>query len=353
MSPRNTAATPSLDELGRRRNPWAIFLPPVLTVAIFLFIFWRIPFAAFWQAVSGAKLLPFASLMASFSLCFFLMDAFVLTKLIQWFHGPLRYRELLPVRAVTYLVSTINTQLAQAALALYIHRRFRTPLGEISSTVILMILLEATNLILFSTVGSLAFPGGIPAALVLLPLGLAALWTALLALARGRLGALGRSFGGSVVLSTFRKARLPQCLIILALKGSVFFLSLLVHSQALGFFGIEIPLLRLLAFLPIVFLVAALPVTVAHLGTSQAAWIFFFSRYAPEADLLAYSLASHLTFMLANGSFGLLFLPRAYSDLLHRARFAPQAGSRQQATDQNTDRHKRVPSHETRGGQPG
>jgi hypothetical protein len=68
----------------------------------------------------------------------------------------------------------------------------------------------------------------------------------------------------------------------------------------------------------VVFLVAALPITVAHLGTSQAAWIFFFSSYASEADLLAYSLVSHLTFMLANGTFGVFFLPKAYSDLFLR-----------------------------------
>ena len=98
----------------------------------------------------------------------------------------------------------------------------------------------------------------------------------------------------------------------------VFFLSLLVHSQALGYFGIEIPIQRLLAFLPVVFLVGALPVTVAHLGTSQAAWIYFFSTDATEAGLLAYSLASHLTFMLANGTIGVIFLPKAYADLFSR-----------------------------------
>ena len=147
---------------------------------------------------------------------------------------------------------------------------------------------------------------------------LALIWIAVVRIARGGLGALGRRAGGNVLLSTFRKVRLRQGLAILGLKGSVFFLSLLVHAKALTFFGIEIPLLPLLAFLPIVYLVAALPVTVAHLGTSQAAWIFFFGSYAAEADLLAYSLAAHLTFMLANGSFGLIFLPRVYADLFSR-----------------------------------
>ena len=123
-----------------------------------------------------------------------------------------------------------------------------------------------------------------------------------------------------MLLSTFRRARLRHCAVVLGLKGAVFLLALLVHSQALAFFGIHIPLGRLVTFLPVVFLMGALPITVAHLGTSQAAWIFFFSDYAPEADLLAYSLVSHLTFMLANGTFGVLFLPKAYSDLFLRDR---------------------------------
>ena len=148
-----------------------------------------------------------------------------------------------------------------------------------------------------------------------LPAGLGILWFVTVRTARGGMGVLGRKVGANVLLSTFRRVRPGQCLVVVGLKGSIFFLSLLVHSQALTFFGIGIPLSTLLASLPIVYLVAALPITVAHLGTSQAAWIFFFGSYAPEADLLAYSLAAHLTFMLANGSFGLVFLPRAYSDL--------------------------------------
>jgi hypothetical protein len=311
---------PSLEHVPQRRTAWARGAPVALTVAVFLLIFWRIPFSAFWQALSRAHLLPFLALMGSFALGFFLLDTFVLSKLIRWFHGPLPYRDLLPIRAVTYLVAIINTQLAQGALALYIHRRFRTPLAQITSTVALLVLLETTNLILFATVGCVVFPGGAPLSLLALPLALAAVWLLLIGLARGKLGILGQRLSRSDILSTFRRARLRHCAVVLGLKGVVFFLALLVHSQALAFFGIHIPLVRLVAFLPVVFLLGALPITVAHLGTSQAAWIFFFSAYAPAADLLAYSLVSHLTFMLANGTFGVLFLPKAYSDLFLRER---------------------------------
>ncbi len=219
------------------------------------------------------------------------------------------------MRAVTYVVSIINTQLAQVALALYFHRRFQTPLAEITSTVAMLILLEVTNLISFATIGLIAFPGGAPLVLIILPLGLGCFWIFITQVARGGLGVIGEKIGSHTLLNTFRAIRFKQGLLVLALKGSVFLLSLFVHKYALTLFGIDIPLLRLLTFLPLVFMIGALPVTVAHLGTSQAAWIFFFKDYAPEADLLAYSLVSHLTFMLANGTIGLLFMPKAYADL--------------------------------------
>ena len=149
------------------------------------------------------------------------------------------------------------------------------------------------------------------------PAALAAVWAGLLVALRGPWSS---RFTETAVLRTFRSATPGQLLVVLALKSSTFLLALLVHSLALPLFGIHIPTLRLLAFLPIVFMVAALPLTVAHLGTSQAAWIYFFNDYAPEADLLAYSLAAHLTFMLANGTLGLIFLPKAYADLFVHGR---------------------------------
>src|SRR5436309_895974 len=98
MSEPSVPDPPLLEDVSRRRTAWARGVPVALTVVIFFLIFWRIPFGAFWQALSRAHLLPFLALMGSFALGFFLLDTFVLSKLIRWFHGPLPYRELLPVR---------------------------------------------------------------------------------------------------------------------------------------------------------------------------------------------------------------------------------------------------------------
>ena len=298
---------------------WLRLITIALTVLFLAAIFWRIPFRNFWTALGAARILPFLLLTGVFNLVWCLTDTFILTKMVQWFHGPVRFSELLPVRATSYLFSVINMQLAQGAMALYINRRFRTPLGEISSTVVMLVLLEVTKLICFAAAGFVAFPGGVPPVFLAAAVGTALAWCGLLGLAGGE-STLGRVAAGIPLLHTFRRATSAQVLSILGLKGGLFLLSVLVHHQALRFFGIEIPLGALLAFLPVVYFVIALPITVAHLGTAQAAWIFLFGSYAPAADLLAYSLAYQASFVLAQVVLGLIFLPRAYQDLFGRAR---------------------------------
>ncbi len=69
---------PTLQTVARRRAAWARGVPVVLTVAIFLLIFWRIPFGDFWHALSGAHSLPFLAPLGLFSLGVFLPDTLVL-----------------------------------------------------------------------------------------------------------------------------------------------------------------------------------------------------------------------------------------------------------------------------------
>jgi hypothetical protein len=88
-----------------------------------------------------------------------------------------------------------------------------------------------------------------------------------------------------------------------------------IHYFAAHAFGIHIPFAHMLAFLPVTFMIAALPITVAHLGTTQAAWIFFFGQWAPAPRLVAFSLAAAATFSVCRALVGLLFTPVAYSAL--------------------------------------
>ena len=135
----------------------------------------------------------------------------------------------------------------------------------------------------------------------------------------GRAGAL---------LATFMQARPLDYLAVLSIKAPTFLASVVAQYYALALYGIAIPFVKLMLFLPLVFLAAALPISVAHLGTSQAAWLLFFSSNATPAKIVAYSLAAQLTFMLCNALIGLVFLPRASRELT-----ALRAGTREHSCD--------------------
>ena len=104
-------------------------------------------------------------------------------------------------------------------------------------------------------------------------------------------------------------------LVVLSIKAPTFLASVVAQYYALSLYGIAIPFVKMMLFLPLVFLAAALPIAVAHLGTSQAAWLLFFSTNATPVKIVAYSLAAQLTFMLCNALIGLVFLPRASREL--------------------------------------
>jgi uncharacterized membrane protein YbhN (UPF0104 family) len=128
---------------------------------------------------------------------------------------------------------------------------------------------------------------------------------------RPRAGRLGEAR----ILTAFRKARPRHYLQLLLYKTPNLLAAVTVHWLALPLFGMHVPFTMLLASLPLVFFFAALPIAAAHLGPSQAAWVYFFRSQAPEGSLVAYSLAAHLTFMLMNALIGLCFLRRASREL--------------------------------------
>jgi hypothetical protein len=149
-----------LAESRSKDSSWKRLLPPAITLVIFFLIFERIPFRKLIEAFRGADYPRFFLLMLPNSLFYFGWDTLVLAVLMRWFHGPIRYGDLLPVRAVTYVVSLLNTNLARGAMAVYLTRQLRVPFFQIASTVLFLTLLELTHLAIWATSGMLFFPPG-------------------------------------------------------------------------------------------------------------------------------------------------------------------------------------------------
>jgi hypothetical protein len=277
-------------------------------------------------ALAQVPVIKFVGVFLPFSAFYWMIDSLCLTWVVRRFNAPLRLREIAPIRASMYVLALINTNLGQGGVAWYLHRRAAIPLLEALSSILFIGLMEVYQLFAFSTAGVIFYHPGSPAqrtTVHLLRIAYAAAWLALamligfFALARrsDRVRAFIDASPMRALAHTFVKARPRDYAIVLAIKAPSFLASLIVQFLALKLYAISIPLMKLVLFLPLVFLAAALPITVAHLGTSQAAWLLFFSMNAPPEKILAYSLAAHFTFVFCNGLIGLVFLPRAAREL--------------------------------------
>jgi len=250
--------------------------------------------------------------MVPYSLFYTLVDSYAVQQAVGWFNVRVPYRGILPVRATAYILALVNTQLGQGGIAYYLHRKYRIPFLAITGTVIFISFVEVYQLALYSFLGA-AVSGelgrGAPAAVYLALAAYLAfhLWF-FSRPRRGRVGSLA-------IFRAFRLARPRHYLALLLYKTPNLLAAVTVHWLALPLFGMHVPFTTLLAFLPLVFFFAALPIAAAHLGPSQAAWWYFFQSYTPKENLVAYSLAAHLTFMVLNAGIGVLFLRRAACEL--------------------------------------
>src|SRR5204862_6366641 len=129
----------------------------LLTAAMFALILRRVPFPSLATALHDADYRLFLALMTPNTLFYFAWDTLVLAVVIRWFHGAVPYRDLLPVRAASYVVGFFNTNLGRGAMAAYLCRRLDAPFLELGSTVIFLVLTEYTQLVLWSMLGLVGF----------------------------------------------------------------------------------------------------------------------------------------------------------------------------------------------------
>jgi hypothetical protein len=265
---------------------WAV------TAGLLGWLLWRTPVSQVVAAARGAAAwtVPVALLMVA---AIYLADSFAIWKTFGWFLARLSLPQVLVVRGATYLLAAINYSVGQGAIVYFVHRATGAPVLRGVATVLLIMGINILALLLLTTVG-LAIAPEVPHALRLV-VALAYAGLAIYALAlmlRPRWLAarpifdvlLGAGWSGHVRALL---VRLPHIAALVA------FQTLMLRA-----FGVVVPLPLAVVSLPVVFFIAVLPISVQGLGTTQAAMVFFFARFAPghraaqEASVLAASLVS-------------------------------------------------------------
>ena len=242
--------------------------------------------------------------MVPYSLFFCLVDSAVVRQAVSWFNVPVRYADIFPIRATTYVLTMLHALVGQGGLAVFLHRRYALPFWQITGTVLVLWLVEMYQLTVYSFLGSVLtgelghrispWPYAVLAAYLVFHL-----WY----FSRPREGRVGTA----QVVQTFYKARWWQYLVLLLMKTPNLLAAVTVYWLATPMFGFQLSFTELLTYLPLIFFSTAIPAA-AKLGPSQAAWVLFFGDRVPHSTLIAFSVAAHLTFQGLNALIGLCFL---------------------------------------------
>ncbi len=256
------------------------------------------------------------ALMMPYSVFFFLIDSHATWRVVRWFNAAnLKFRDVLPIRASAYILSLVNEQVGKGAMSLYLLRRHQVPGWRALSSMVLLGLVEVYQLLMFSGIGIAANFHLVREASAILPLDviLPSVMAAAAIYLPLHVAYFGTGSGGlreAPLLSAFRQARPIHYLLVVLFKAPNLIGAVIVYTFALELFQVDVSVGQMLAFLPVIFLAAALPLPF-HAG-ALLLWTVLFPDY-PE--VAAFSFVMHTFFVLFNALIGVLFLPRANREL--------------------------------------
>ena len=301
----------------------------ILAIGCFYLVYGRVEAAASREGLSaldylieffaGANWGLWLLVMMPYSVFFFLVDSHVTWRIIRWFNAPdLKFTSMLPIRASAYILSLVNEQVGKGAMSLYLLKRHEVPGWQALSSMIILGLMEVYQLLAFSAVGialdfdlvreaskilplDVIFPVVLIVAAIYLPLHI---WY----FRSGKDTTDG--LRNVPVLRSFRLAEPKHYLLIVLFKAPNLIGAVIVYTIALDLFQVEVSLGQMLAFLPVIFLAAALPLPF-HAG-ALLLWTVLFPDY-PEVG--AFSLVMHTFFVIFNALIGVVFLPKANKEL--------------------------------------
>ena len=301
----------------------------LLAIGCFYLVFTRVEKAALRDNLSatdflvkffqGADWIQWLTLMIPYSILFFLIDSHATWRVIKWFNtSEIKFKNVLPIRASAYILSLVNEQVGKGAMSLYLLQRYKVPVWKAISSMILLGIVEIYQLLLFSAIGVFLYYDLVNEASTMLPLTTILGSVYLVAFLYFPFHIL--YFNGSIfknsslrdrqIFHSLREARLLDYILILLCKAPNLLAAVVIYTMALELFSVDVGFGQMLAFLPVIFIAAALPLPF-HAG-ALLLWVVLFPQF-PEVGV--FSLVMHTFFVSFNAVIGLVFLPRANKEL--------------------------------------
>jgi len=299
----------SYKKSNRIRSFLQKWLPWIVTITIFIYLFNQIPIDEVLAAFKRANLLLFLPILITFTILFFFGDSYIASFLFTRFGTIVTFRDMVPIRGTTYLITVLNYMVGQGGLALIMNRLKKTAISRTTSIVIFNLHTDYFTLLAFCLGSAFRLPdvdmvnlfdsseAGHLVRFVIIS------WIVFILHIGFYRWFLPRSSGftrikGNRVLSSFVEGPVLRYFQIMFMKSILFMTGIVANYYALQAFGLHVPFWHLSVMLPIVWLIGSIPITVMRMGTIQAAMLWLVAQHAqggvdPEkirAAVLAYSL---------------------------------------------------------------
>jgi hypothetical protein len=297
-----------------------------IAVGCFAYLFYRLNGAATREGLTlvdymsrvfaNVRWLPWLFLMVVYSCFYFSIDTLVVTRALNWFITPIRYRNILPIRGSAYIISLFSEQIGKGAMAYYLNKRYQVPGWEVGSVMLFIMFCEVFYLLTWATIGYVISRESLPGVFGLMPfiaLGAAAFFALWVLYFRGKVWR-GSQLRDKKVLHAFRVATLRHYLLFFVLRSPALLAAVVVYTIALNLFGVEASLLPLLGYLPIIFFAATVPTPMR--AAAITLWVVLFPEN--EGQMAAFGFVQHNFFVLFNALIGVVFYPRAQRELFGR-----------------------------------
>jgi len=331
------ADSPAPEGIGPKKKAplWQRLLPWLITILCFAYLYNRIAS----QTPEGETVLSylgsiFASvnwvvwlgIMIPYSFVYLLIDTAVLWRVIRWFNANIPYKDLLPVRASTYIISILNEQVGKGAMALYLNRREGVPGWEVGSSMLFIMFCEFFYLLTWALIGVSVSWNIVPEIFHNIPyifLGAAIFLAGFIYFFRSERFA-GVTIRKKPLLKSFHEAEWHYYPTLILIRSPALLGAVWVYSVAAGLFGVEISFAQMIGVLPLIFFGTLIP------GPFRAFAVALWPTLFPEhvAEMAIFGFVQHNFFLLFNAGIGLIFLKRANTELFSGEASGPSQESR-------------------------
>ncbi|MFT4518469.1 MAG: hypothetical protein ACI9JM_000850 [Halioglobus sp.] len=295
----------------------------LITGLCFAYLYYRLNGAALREGLSLSQYMtqvfatvdwiPWLLLMVTYSLFYFAIDTLVVARALNWFVKDIKYTDILPIRASSYIISIFNEQVGKGAMALYLNKRDKVPGWEVASVMLFIMFCEVFYLLVWATLGYFIGGDALPEVFGLIPyIGASATVVLVFWIAYFQGNILpNNTFRNRPIFHAFSQAKPRHYLFFFLLRSPALVAAIVVYTTALNLFGVEASFATLFPFLPVIFFAAAVPTPMR--AAAITFWVVLFPDN--EGQMAAFGFVQHNFFILFNAAIGLMFLPRANREL--------------------------------------